>query len=220
MKASDVINSVRGTLMDEDSNNYRWSDSVLRGYVYDALLQLIGVRPDVTATTDKHKLSPGTLQSIPSDALKLLDIPRNLGSDGATPGYTVTPIDREDMDTLDRAWHKRTAKDFIEHYAYDEKVPQEFYVTPPVTDSKDVYVEVQYAAKPAEITANEDVLPVEDIYKGSLVQWVLSLAYSQETGATSEQRSRRYEQSFYNSLGVKSQVDSRLSPHPDREQGG
>lgn len=208
-----LVNDVRNTLLDEGATR-RWSDDDLVLFFNNAVLQLCLVRPDATAKTVPVQLSAGTKQALPADGLRLIDLPRNMGADGLTPGAAILKAERAQLDMYNRNWHTDAAAAVVKNYLYDDKNPKVFYVTPPVTGT--VYAEMVYVAAPARaVTASIGAtnIPVDDVYYGALKDWMLREAYQVELSIVSEQRARTYERSFYQSLGLKYQTDRAVSPN-------
>lgn len=213
IKVQVIVNDARNALLDEGSTK-RWSDDDLTLFFNSAVLQLALVRPDSTSKTASVLLSSGTKQSIPTDGLSLIDIPRNMGTDGNTPGNAILKADRAQLDTYNRSWHTDAASATVKNYTYDERSPKVFYVYP--KNDGTGYVEMAYSAAPARV-ASADIattdIPVPDVYYGSLKDWMLREAYQVEVSLVSEERARRYERSFYQSLGLKYQTDRATSPN-------
>lgn len=216
MQASDVIDDVRKTL--NDNSEIRWTTDELISYLNAAMLQVALVRPDASAKTEAIQLVAGTKQSIPSGGLRLLDVIRNMGTDGATPGYPVTPVDRTNLDLSNRLWHKTAGKTAIKNFSFDEKTPKTFYCTPPVSSTTAVYAEISYSDSPTPVTAVGDTLPLDDVYRMPLHDWVLRMAFGKEIASSRSQAlSARYENAFYQSLGIKSRADIAVTPNAKPE---
>ena len=218
MIAGDLIRKVRDAL--QDDNKVRWSDDDLLDYLNSAMLMLATVRPDSSSKNVAHKLNAGTKQAIPADGLRFIKISRNLGADGTTPGYPVTDTKIDTLNALSRTWHKKSGKTSVSSYAFDVKIPKEFYCYPPASSSVNVYVDLYYSMTPRVITDIEDVDPLtpDDIYDPVIRTWMLRDAFAKElSSVTSQQLSARYENSFYQSLGIKSKVDLNISPNKIKE---
>lgn len=214
--AGDIIARARTVL--NDSAGDRWSDTDLIADINAAIKQILVVRPDANPVTDVITLQPGTRQSIPGDGLRLMDVIRNMGQDGATPGLPVTGVSRSILEALNRSWHRATGKTEIRHFVFDEKAPTDFYVYPPAHATTPVTVEILYSAMPAELVADTDVIPLAAVYEGPIEQWVLHMAFSRDIASrTSQALAGRYEAAFYRSLGVKLKGDLMVSPNDKPE---
>lgn len=213
--AQAIVDEVRKTLNDKGSTK-KWSDSDLTNYLNGALLQLALVRPDATAKTESALLVAGSKQTLPAGGLRLLDVTRNMGTNGTTPGAVVSVADKDSMGLFKSDWHSQAQASEVENYIYDERNPKTYFVSPPVTSSPAVYVEMVYSAIPtAVLSANLAVnIPVDDVYKGPVLDWMLHLSFGVEIISVNSQRlSKEYERSFYQSLGIKYTADIGYSPN-------
>jgi len=140
MQAQDIITKVQGILL--DSSGDRWLDTELLGYLNMAIKQTIILKPDASTKTEAVQLVSGTRQSLPATGYQLIDVIRNMGADGNTPGRIVRLLRRQTLDNSDPDWHT-TENAVVQHYTYDEREPRNFYVYPgqPATPS---YVELGY----------------------------------------------------------------------------
>lgn len=213
IKVQVLVDDARNTLLDEGTTK-RWSDNDLTLFYNSAVLQLALVRPDSTAKTSAVLLSANTKQSLPSDGLRLIDITRNMGADGLTPGAAIIKAERAQLDAYNRNWHTDTASATVKNFTYDERNPKVFYVTP--KNDGTGYVEIVYSSAPARVAAaniSTTDIAVDDVYYGALKDWMLREAYQIEVSLVSEARARAYERSFYQSLGLKYQTDRAASPN-------
>jgi hypothetical protein len=222
MQAIDLVTGVAEEL--DDVSYVTWSKAELTNYLNSAQRQVALVRPDASSEISNLTLVAGTKQSLPSTARRLLDITRNMGSDGSTPGKPVRAIEEVSLDLYRPGWHSETGKTAIKNFAYKEETPRDFYVYPPVHATTTVIVEARLAVNPAEITdVDNDAISLDDVYEGPLRNWMMHLAYSKETDSIeSRTLAARHEQSFYNSLGIKTKVDVGFSPSIElkKEVGG
>lgn len=209
--AQDIITEARDTL--NDPGDVRWSEGNMLDYINAAVKQVALVRPDAVSFVDVVQLVPGTRQAIPVDGLRLLDVIRNMGSDGSTPSSAIRSAKREYLDLVVPGWHSAAGAIAVKTFTYDTDTPRDFYVFPPVTDTQQVHVEMSYSRLPAEVTQPADVISLDDVYEGPLTDWVLYLAYRKDiSSAVSQAESRGYRQAFYASLGVKMEADKRAAP--------
>ena len=213
---SDIVADAAKVL--NDLGYDRWSQADLVGYLNNGLLQIALVRPDAFSKTESVLLAEGTRQTIPTTGLRLLDVVRNMGANGSTPGYPITKTDRDSLDLFNRLWHKQTGKAAVKNYFHDERTPKDFYVAPPVQAAAEgaVYAEIIYAKIPTPVDPADLITPiaVDDVYRGPLKDWILRDAFAVEIASQASQTlSARYEQSFYNGLGIKTKSDIGFSPN-------
>ena len=220
MKVSDITSRVHLLLNDLDGT--RWTDSELVSWINDAQKLIAMVRPDASVSNSAITLAAGTKQAIPTGSFRLLDVIRNLGSDGATPGRAIRYVDREVLDSQNPNWHTDTASSTIKHFVYDDRNPLVFYVYPPA--SAGTRIEAMYSVAPAQLvydstnsttitTSLATDLAVPDIYLESVVNYVLYRAYSKDAEfAQNAQLASGYLQTVYSMLGIKTQKDVAFSP--------
>lgn len=175
-------------------------------YLNAALRTLVLVRPDAGAVTESVQLAAGIKQSIPTAALRLLDITRNMGSDGSTAGRIVTPSKRKHIDYSNLLWPAATGETYIENFSHDPNVPDIFYVTPPVSSTTDVYVEMSSSQLPTTITATGDSVSTNDIFFEPVVQYMLYKAYAADDEGVEFQKAQAFLTNFFNLLNVEMQA--------------
>lgn len=175
----DLIARVSDALTDTNPQFTRWTEPVLIGWLNEAQLVIAKYLPHTCARTDVLQLAPGTRQSIeriqaagmiPGDGGAarnvngnvLLQVHRNMGVDGLTPGRAIRIVDRDTLDNSNPDWHAADASDVVRQFTYDPRTPKLFYVSPPVQATSDgkVWAEVSYLADPA-------IIPIGSALAGS-----------------------------------------------------
>lgn len=217
--AQDLINDIASEL--SDVNHITWTAAELLTYLNSATLRVCFLRPDANSSVESVQLVAGTKQSIPATSRRLLDVSRNMGVDGNTPGKVITSTDTRSMDLYRPTWHKDTGKTSIDHFMYDEETPQVFFVTPPVHDTTNVYVELKLANNPTVLTdpATENI-PINDIYRPAIEHWMLYKSYDKETdSAHSIAEAKFHFQAFNQLFGLKMKVDLAYSPSREAKEG-
>lgn len=218
MQCSIVLAQVRYSLNDPSAAT--WSDSThLIPALNDALRALVSVRPDAASTTAVRLLSSGTQQSIPTDGTRLLRVIRNAGEDGLSS--TGRAIRRVSLDTLDASmptWHGATGQAEIREYSYDERVPREFWVYPPVAASPTIGVVLTYVKTLTAITATSDTFPVDDFYAPAVEAFMLyRLMGGDDESSPNYQAAQAQFAAFQTLLGLKSGGDSAMSARRDTQ---
>lgn len=217
MKVSDITTRVRILLNDQDGT--RWLDSELVAWINDSQKLIAMARPDASVTNGALTLSAGTKQSIPATAFRLLDVMRNLASDGVTGGRSIRIVDREVLDSQDPMWHTTAASGTIKHFIYDNRDPKNFYVYPPAAAG--TKIEAMYSITPTEIVYNSvdvpgtmnTVLTVSPIYLEAVVNYVMYRSYSKDAEfSQNPQLAAGYLQTVFSMLGIKTQKDVAFSP--------
>jgi hypothetical protein len=203
MKASDVIAGARKLLV--DPTGVRWPDADLLGWVGEAQLQVIAVRPDSNSKRADLTLVAGVEQSIPADGTRLLSVLQNVG------GRVITLISRNELNSIDVNWPMASPRTAQRHYMFDADTPKVFEVWPPaIAGSK---ARIAYAAVPAEVAATTDDLTLDDIYLPSLTDWVCYRAYETDSDDPSDvSRAANHLAAFMQALTGKSQSDVAYEP--------
>ncbi|GJH00217.1 DUF6682 family protein [Paraburkholderia terrae] len=196
--AQDVLARV-GNVLNDDAM-VRWTLQERLRWLHDALREIAMRKPAALERTSVWTLVAGTRQTLPDDALRLMDMPRNIAADGITPGYAITPASRGELDTQMPDWHMARASVRIKHVLYDYNTdPLHFYVYPPAVAG--VKVETINCLNPAAITDPTDVLPVRDEYVSALTSFVLYRALSRESEDGSGQLAAAHYSAFAGALG-------------------
>lgn len=161
------LGSVSTVLQDISPQWSRWPEAELVVYANYAQRAIAKYLPQAGSRADAIQLTPGTKQDLtkvlaakikPGDGstaadtygIALLDVIRNMGADGATPGRVVRICDRYAKDTNDPDWHTKVGT-VVREFIYDKALPRVFYAVPGVHASTPVWVEVQWMAEPTRI---------------------------------------------------------------------
>jgi hypothetical protein len=216
IKAAEILDRVRTILQDTTSGGMRWKDEEMLQWLNDGQREVALLKPDATAVNDDVKLIAGTLQSIPDGGISLLNITRNMGTDGASPGKAVRIVDRDILDIENPNWHIDTANSEVLHYVYDTDDPEHFWVYPPQPTANMGYINMVYSSSPAAVanfTATTSIT-IPDIYSNQLVDYMLFRCYSKDAGyAGNAERANTHLNLFRQSLGAKTNVETVKDPN-------
>lgn len=208
MLASEIIDRARVVLNDADG--VRWLDSEFFKWINDAQRVIALVRPDSVVSNTTLTLVVGTKQALPTEALRLLDVVRNI-TPSNTGGRAVRHVDRDVLDTQNPEWHGETSTQTIKNYVYDNRDPKNFYVYPPALSTSKL--EVIYSKNPTDVTTLSNALAVADIYADPLLNYVLYRAYSKDAEfAQNAALAASYLGTFNSMLGIKTSKDAAYSP--------
>lgn len=205
LTAQNVVDDVRGQIKDEDANNYRWTDAKLLGYLSLAQTEVVKRAPEANIVREAKQLTAGqTLQTgiVPAEAIRLLDVPRNMGANGSTPGAVINEVSLEHLDRSDRNWHTATAVTEIEQWVKHPSEPRTFFCYPPAHASTAVWVEIVYSKIPAAITLLADAIGVHESYRQQLEWYVAGQALLEDEPHADFPRGAGFMSLFYKSLGV------------------
>ena len=194
-----------------DLANIRWTRSELLAWLNDGMRQIVLIQPSASSTTVSKKLDAGTRQSLPTGGWLLLQMYRNMGTSGTTPGRAIRIVSRELLDNFNPNWHTATAAAEVRNYIYDTQDQTAFYVYPPNTGTQ--YVELNYSAQPTNLTSESEVIPIFDIYQSSLVDYILYRACSKDAEyAPGLQLAQGYLATFVAAVGGKAQTEVSNDP--------
>jgi hypothetical protein len=201
----------------QDTTNTRWPASELIGWLNDAQLEIVLQKPEASITNESVAMTAGTKQSLPASGIQLIDVIRNMGAGGATPGNAIRIIDRKILDAQVPDWHLTAgAAAVIEHYMFDERDPENFYVYPP--SDATTQIEIVYSSAPTTVTAGQNI-SLADVYANCILDYILYRAYSKDADyAANSQRAVGHFKAFMTSLGKRDQVEVAFDPNTDMKK--
>lgn len=163
----------------QDPTNIRWPQSELLDWLNDGQREVALFKPNAFVKNVPMQLAGGTKQGLPPDGVSLVDVVRNMGANGTTPGYVVRMVSREILDAQLPSWHSSATSTVAKHFVYTPLDPKSFYVYPPQPSTGMGYVEVVYVAAPSDAVANGNIT-LDDIYVTALLNYLLYRAYSKD----------------------------------------
>ena len=218
ISGSDILSRVRDTL--QDTTSVRWTDAELLRYINDGQREVVNMKPDASALTANVQLSTGTLQTIPSNGLRLIKITRNMSSaaSDATGKRAIRIVDVDVINSLEPDWNDPTVTGdathgaVVKHYIFDPDDPKKYYVYPGV--SGNAYVEVCYSKTPDDLSSTSSNLDIDDVYINAIVNYVIYRAYQKDAEyAGNAQRAGTHYQLFTNSLAVGGSAQNTIDPN-------
>ena len=203
----------KASLLLADVSQSFWLVSELLGWLNDGQRDIATVVPQANVKNSALQLVAGVKQSLPSDAILLLDIPYNSGSAGTTVGTLINHVPKEIMLKRIPGWTTTMSNGIVKHYVYSASDPLVFYVYPP-QPTVPKYVECVYSALPALI-ANANVgtkITIPDYFQTELLDYVLYRAFSKDFDNSSQvARGQEHYQLFINALTAKTNADTSAS---------
>lgn len=212
-----------------------WPEHELVQWMNDAQAAITKFLPSACSRVDVIKLKAGTRQSIekilaadckPGDGSTpalpiygkvLLDVMRNMGADGATPGKAIRLIDRDVKDGQSPGWHGVTGDGTVDSFMYDPRTPRYFYVFKPATASPVTWIEIAYTAQPLQIDNSgtvgterylntgsaTDTITVDDEFLDDIVNYVVARAHMKGSKFGDPSKATAYTGMFTSSLNAK-----------------
>jgi hypothetical protein len=199
-----LLNRAAALLSDEEF--VRWEESELLEWLNDGQKVIArGPASDVYVLRDNITCAAGSVQNMPEDNLRLVDVIKNVSS-----GRAIVQADYAMADILRPSWRAGNTGE-AENYFYDERNPQQFEVYPPQVGGE--LLEIVYNADPppAQITGN---LIINDVFADAVLDYMVYRALSKDTEdtATETRKANTYYQSFLVGAGFKDATDIMIEP--------
>jgi len=175
-------------------------------------MSIVREKPEASVTNESVALVAGTKQSLPSTGILLIDVVRNMGADGDTPGNSIRIIMRKILDAQVPDWHLTAgAAAIIKHYMFDPRDPTNYYIYPPSDATSQV--EIIYSSAPTIVSAGENI-SIADVYESVLIDYILYRAYSKDADyAANAQRAQGHYQAVLQALGLQEKAETAFSPN-------
>lgn len=203
-KVRSILNRAAALLNDEE--HVRWEESELLEWLNDGQRVVAkGPAADVYVLRDNITAVAGTAQTLPVNAIRLVDVVKDVSS-----GQAILQSDYAIVDVLDADW-RNLASGVAEVYFYDERNPRQFEVYPPQTAGR--LIEVIFNAEPdnATITGN---IAISDMYADSLIDYIVYRGLSKDTedSASDMTRAQSFYRAFLMGIGLKDAADKASEP--------
>lgn len=211
---NDIIDRAETIL--QDTTNTTWPALELIDWLNAGQIEIVLLKPEASVTNEAMVLVVSeTKQSLPTTGIQLLDVVRNMGTDGLVPGDAIRLIKRKILDEQLPAWHSEAGNAVVKHFMFDDRDPKHFYVYPPQPAATPGYVEVIYSSAPTTIAAGGDI-SIDDVYANALLDYILYRAYSKDADyAANNQRALGHYQAFQQSMRAKDAAE--LLNDPENE---
>ena len=242
----DVLWSVSVLLQDTVPQYQRHVETELVDWLNDAQVALTKFLPAACSRVAALKLVPGTRQSIekilianckPAEGgtpafdiygTQLLDVYRNMGADGLTPGRVVRRTERKVLDSQSPTWHTVVGS-AVSSFMYDPATPRYFLVTPGVP-AEGLWIEAAFTAQPTRIPntgtpgselykkdgASTEKISVNDEHRDDLINYCVARANMKPVEWTNADKAAAFSQMFLNSLNAK--VTALTGTNPNLKQ--
>lgn len=208
--AQAVIDDVEIIL--QDQTNTRWEEAELLRWLNLGQKAVVREKPDANPVIVTAGLVSGVWQTIPSTAIKLLDVICNLGTTGTTRGSAVTFIERKFIDASEPSWTNVTASINVKHVIYDPmRYPKKYLVYPKSTGTN--YLELITSDLPTDVAAIGNNITIGDEYTEVLMDYICFRAFSKDAiEPRSAERAVAHYQNFLMMLGKYEAYESMFAP--------
>lgn len=210
MLASDLITRASHVLNDA---GVRWIEAEMLRWLSDAQREVVLHKPEASVVSGAVQLAANlSKQAIPAAGHRLIDIIRNMGADGTTPGEAITLVQRETLDAFEPTWHTSTVAASIKNYVFDSRNPKTYYVYP--RPNAAIYIEAVYSSAPAELANAAASIALDDIYANAILDFALHRAFLKDAGIPNyAQRATLHYSAFAAALGIKAAIEMKHSPN-------
>lgn len=221
--------AARAAALLHDVTYDRWTQAEHLTYINDGQKEISLIKPDAYVVNVAYQLVAGTKQSIPDGTssfqdpssstiaagIQLLDVVRNMGTDGLTPGNVITLTDMERLDMAYPGWHSETASATVIHYMFRETDPKRFYTYPKQPAASMGWIEIIMAAVPPDLSLIGSTIEVDNIYQNALINYMLHKAYMKDAEyAANRSLADKYYDLFQKSLLNKDMREKADDPNP------
>ena len=166
-----------------DIDGVRWPARELVMHLNAAQLAYVEQRPDQKCITAPVTLAAGFLQTIPAEALSLMDIPAN----ATGRRRPITKVEMVQLDAVLPDWRAKAPAAEVIHFMHDLREPRRFRVYPPALPT--VQVDMTYSLYPTDVPVSADQITaasvtgnidLPDHARDALLNYVLYKAYSKD----------------------------------------
>jgi len=206
--AASVIDKAQTVL--QDATGVRWPDAELLGWLNDGQRDVVLFKPNAYVRNESVLLAQGTKQSLPSGGVQLVNVVRNMGTTGNTPGRAVRIVKQEMLDARVPNWHATTNDAEVQHFVYSPLDPKTFYVYPPNTGTG--YVEIAFGAEPPDTSLGGNI-SLDNIMQTALIDYMLYRAFSKDTEFADSARSTAHYNAFLAAVSGKSSSEMGANPN-------
>lgn len=200
-----IDNLVQVALNDTGADT--WSEETLLDWANQGERKIVSLVPQANPVVESVILVAKALQTIPSGGMSFIEVTRNMGTTGTTPGRVVTPTTLQALAAFAPEWAEETQVAEIFHTIRLPNDPTSYLVYPPSTGTG--YVEIIYADTPTVIAYDAPGVwkasspTIKEGYVDPLVSYVLWRAFSQDSGIQgTRQRALDSFGAFYQGLGL------------------
>lgn len=209
----------RAAVILQDPTSIRWPQTELLDWLNDGQREIALFKPNVFVKNTTVQLVAGTKQSLPADGVSLIDVVRNMGTNGSTPGAAIRVVTREILDAQISNWHSSTASAVVKHYVYTPLDPKTFYVYPPQPTGAGTQnqAEVVYVASPTDATL-VSTITIDDIYMTALLNYILFRAYTKDAEYANNAQLAQLYYTQYQAI-LQGKTASELAANPNASLG-
>lgn len=214
------VNMAERKILDESNDEY--SEQNLVDLYNLAINEIVNLVPSASSESRTWKLSPTTMQTIPADAVNLVDVISNMGADGETPGAAIRETTLKIMKALLPGWESDPASAITESFFKIPESKTAFMIYPKSDGTGHIKADVTILPAPVLWDVGEDwkvaVIGVDDTYGHAIINGMVYIAYDDDSDMPGNTpRSQMYYQRFMQHLGLS---DQRMVTRKQRKIAG
>lgn len=193
MTPTTVIAQVR-QLVQDNRVPYRYTDTMLLGFVNQAIKRIMPFRPDLFTVIENIDTTTGSvLQSLPSSAVRLVEVFQVAG------GGAVTEVNRETLDQMYPAWVSEDAGQPV-NFMRHPRNPTKFFLYP--RPAAGVQLVAEYVDTPGDLGMSAPITAVPESFFTAIIDCVVFLAESIDNEHVNSGRAKLFYDAFTEALGT------------------
>lgn len=193
MTPQDVITEVR-RMVNDTHVPYRYSDTLLLGFVNQTLLRMSVLRPDIFSVMVNFTTTAGTvLQSCPADSVRFVEI------FGVVGGDALIEVSRDVMDQSYPSWRTEASGTPVNFMRHVRSANKYFLYPAPLAG---ITLSAEYIQTPATYAIGDTIIAPSSSYFPIIVDGTVFLAESIDDEHVSSGRAKLFLDSFVQALGV------------------
>jgi hypothetical protein len=127
-----------------------------------AVAEIVQLDPKAYMVNAPFRCAPGALQTVPGDAIALVDVLYNTDASGK-PGRAIAAVGIDSLKAARPDWAQSPPSAVARHFVADPRDPKRFYLWPPQPDPPG-YVQAVYQMVPPDVGL-ADSFPLPDLYE-------------------------------------------------------
>jgi len=200
-----LFDMVEDQVVDED--NALWDIKDILNWYNIGTRTITSINPRANPAIESVKLASGVKQRTPPGSIALIDVLRNMGTDGVTAGRTVTLTTIDALRASAASFSTVTAATTVYNFARDPDDIALFWIYPPSPGTN--YVELEFSKVPTVTVYDDDgdyrnaYIAITDQFVDALINYILHRVYGKDTDVPgNDPRSVKYYSLFRQSPGI------------------
>lgn len=177
MLVSDVFE--RASRLLNDVGAVRWTPADLLAWYNEGVLDAVTRRPTLLTAIDQFVCVAGTIQSVPSNRIALVEAGRNLGPAAApVSGPVPTLMTKDVIDRLVPSWQADAAAATVTAVITSPLAQRMFWVYPPQPSVNPGRLELMFSKRPTTVVSDSETIEIQDEHAPIIIAYLLYRAMS------------------------------------------